>query len=813
MTDLARLQIRVESLEADVAERRLDKLSKTGAKAERATDGLMGSFKRFAGPAAIAAGAIAALNKTVQVTRQFDVLNAQLITATGSAERAAIAFEAIQDFATETPYDLQQATEGFTKLVNLGLTPSERAMRSYGDTASAMGKDMIQMVEAVADATTGEFERLKEFGIRSKKNGDEVAFTFRGVTETVKFNSKEIEEYLTRLGENNFAGAMANRMATLDGALSNLGDEWNKLWLNVSQQGVGDIIQDGVRLAIDGIAELNDMLSSGEMTAYLEAIAGKFDGWVSDVDAGMDFISDLWAEVPGEWKQYAVDAIDFIVDAFVNLPENLRAAVQLMGVELAALIEYGKAYGTAFVDVIVAKFDELVAKSKGYSAAVGEALNPFADDTFDLEGYLSRVEGEYAKKTGDAWAKAAEQAERVSEVRRRAIGEIGTEYNEALKSYDAQINKAKELRAEYEKEKEARESLATDRLAQFRTGADDAGDSETDAQIKARKRSYDALVESLRTEEERIQESYNKRLEIILANTEEGSIKQQELKQRLDEQFAEQATGGIFDAPETFEEQLAAIEEEYVRKRELILANTQITEEQRTALEVDLTKKRNKLIQGLERQRIGVIVSAGQEGFGAMADLAKQFAGEQSGIYKAMFAASKAFAIADSIMKIQQGIANAAAMPWPTNLAAIASTVAATASVVSTISGTNMKGFRSGGFTGNMGVDDVAGVVHGQEYVFDAAATRRIGRDNLEQIRQGNAPQGGKSNVNVNVVVNNNAPGVQVEQRVTENEAGDEVKVEFIVNQVKQEIATEIASGYGPVTDSIQNTYDVRRAG
>ncbi|NMS30993.1 hypothetical protein, partial [Vibrio parahaemolyticus] len=43
--------------------------------------------------------------------------------------------------------------------------------------------------------------------------------------------------------------------------------------------------------------------------------------------------------------------------------------------------------------------------------------------------------------------------------------------------------------------------------------------------------------------------------------------------------------------------------------------------------------------------------------FGSMADVAETFAGEQSGIYKAMFAASKAFAIAESIIKIQQGIA------------------------------------------------------------------------------------------------------------------------------------------------------------
>lgn len=51
-------------------------------------------------------------------------------------------------------------------------------------------------------------------------------------------------------------------------------------------------------------------------------------------------------------------------------------------------------------------------------------------------------------------------------------------------------------------------------------------------------------------------------------------------------------------------------------------------------------------------------------------------------------------------------------------------------------------GFASGGFTGFMPRKKVAGFVHGQEYVFDAAATNRIGVGNLERIRKG-LPAGG----------------------------------------------------------------------
>ena len=45
--------------------------------------------------------------------------------------------------------------------------------------------------------------------------------------------------------------------------------------------------------------------------------------------------------------------------------------------------------------------------------------------------------------------------------------------------------------------------------------------------------------------------------------------------------------------------------------------------------------------------------------------------------------------------------------------------------------------FASGGFTGHMPADQIAGFVHGREYVFDAESTARIGVGNLDAIRAG----------------------------------------------------------------------------
>jgi len=222
-TDIAQLGIKIEATDIKAAVRELNKLEKQSGKNERANKGLSNSFGILKGAvAAIGIGAL--LRSVVGTSAAFEKMNASLVTVTGSAENATMAMDGIIQFATETPYQVGQITEAFIKLKALGLDPSREALLSYGNTASAMGKDLNQMIEAVADATTGEFERLKEFGIKSRSEGDRVSFTFQGITTTVRKSADEISDYLQGIGKVQFAGAMEKQMNTIDGAFSNFSD-------------------------------------------------------------------------------------------------------------------------------------------------------------------------------------------------------------------------------------------------------------------------------------------------------------------------------------------------------------------------------------------------------------------------------------------------------------------------------------------------------------------------------------------------------------------------------------------------------------
>ncbi|KJV38183.1 hypothetical protein [Acinetobacter brisouii] len=160
-------------------------------------------------------------------------------------------------------------------------------------------------------------------------------------------------------------------------------------------------------------------------------------------------------------------------------------------------------------------------------------------------------------------------------------------------------------------------------------------------------------------------------------------------------------------------------------------------EDERAQIREDAAQ-REQDIQNVSKQlQLQTELQYGEQIFGSMTETMKGAFGEQSAAYKAAFAVQKAFAIAQSLIAIQTGIAQAAANPWPMNLAAMASVAAATASIISNISSVSAE-FYDGGYTGTGGKYDVAGVVHKGEVVWsqeDVARSGGVGA--VERARRG----------------------------------------------------------------------------
>ena len=146
----------------------------------------------------------------------------------------------------------------------------------------------------------------------------------------------------------------------------------------------------------------------------------------------------------------------------------------------------------------------------------------------------------------------------------------------------------------------------------------------------------------------------------------------------LDKGIKEARSTGDLDVVEKLEKDKTAIIEEQTRQR------NEIREKENALLQENLSNA-----QGITGSFLDVLKNAGQE---------------QSGIYKALFAVDKAFAIAKSIIAIQTAMASASmSLPFPANLGAIATVVSSTAGIISTISSTNLKFAKGAAFSGSVG--------------------------------------------------------------------------------------------------------------
>ena len=235
------------------------RMASTGSKAFQ----LLGRAVAFIG--------IAQLGRSlVDTTAKFQKFQAVLENALGSRGAAKDAFNLIKEFAATTPFQVDQITDSFIKLVNRGFTPTKEQLTQIGDLAASQGKEIDQVVEALLDAQVGEFERLKELGIRGKKNGDQVVLSFRDQTVEVKNTEGAIRDAILAFGDlEGVQGSTAAISATLGGQLSNLQDKITNLLNTIGQSLSGSGSGNVFSFIGDVLDELNFTFSEASEKAKI----------------------------------------------------------------------------------------------------------------------------------------------------------------------------------------------------------------------------------------------------------------------------------------------------------------------------------------------------------------------------------------------------------------------------------------------------------------------------------------------------------------------------------------------------------------
>lgn len=225
--------------------------------------------------AVLSGGMLAGGAFVLKTASQFERYQTILETIEGSSEKAKASMKWVSEFAAKTPYELDQTTDAFVRLKAYGIDPQGGALRAAGDAAAAMGKPLEQAVEALADAMTGENERLKEFGIKASKEGDKIVYRWtengKTMAAVAKASSgKQIEETLKGIWSRRYSGAMDKLSNTWEGMWSNLQDTIAQFALEIGNAGVFDALKTELRGVLD---TFNRMSADGSLKKYAQDIS------------------------------------------------------------------------------------------------------------------------------------------------------------------------------------------------------------------------------------------------------------------------------------------------------------------------------------------------------------------------------------------------------------------------------------------------------------------------------------------------------------------------------------------------------------
>nr|DAT72762.1 MAG TPA: Tail tape measure [Bacteriophage sp.] len=365
----------------------------------------------------------------------------------------------------------------------------------------------------------------------------------------------------------------------------------------------------------------------------------------------------------------------------------------------------------------------ITVKNDGYMGAYNALDEKYSKQWDDRQNRTQRKSAKSGENARDSWLNFYDEIRKKNS---SSLGEIELEQARMFQRLEEHNKKGVVSYQEYETAKTAiAERFARQRLE------------------LAGKYAPEKLLKANRDDElKSIQELYEK-----------GQINQSEAAKasnRVQFDYAQQMSQSAVDPLAQFRAQFDPNQEiENQRTRDLALLEAMQSGNEQKLLSEEEYQRRKKEIQDkydLERQKkesdyYAQSTQMMSSAFDTMAGVMANAAGQQSAAYKAMFAASKAFAIAESIINIQLALSEAAKLPYPANLVEYARVASQTASIVSNIQSVTMS-FATGGYTGDGGKYTPAGIVHKGEYVITKEATARLGRGFLDHLNYGSVRRG-----------------------------------------------------------------------
>lgn len=283
------------------------------------------------------------------------------------------------EFANKTPFETDSVVEATVRLQSYGIE-AQKVMTQIGDMAGVMNKDLMQAVEAVADAQTGELERLKEFGITKAMIIAKGAELYKN--QTIVNNKGQIvdqqkfNDALFALMEERFKGGMEIQAKSYKGLMSTISGVWKTgLAQMAGISGTGEIIEgsafDAAKEGLNWIAnKMQDMSKAGAFERI-----GKKIGTV--VQTGI------------KYGKKVIDVAKKIKDSVADTTKTISAKLEPLRPTFESIQNKAVSLGRKLTDGFTRAGPPIKAFAEQYIPKAVEAVAKLADKAMSFANFVT----------------------------------------------------------------------------------------------------------------------------------------------------------------------------------------------------------------------------------------------------------------------------------------------------------------------------------------------------------------------------------------------------------------------------------------
>lgn len=499
MTTEASLRIRVDSSEAAKADKTLDDLAKTGAKAEGSTTKLTSSTERLSSAARVAAGAFAALGLSVSVREIVQANDAwqsaanQLRLVTSSAAELTKTQSALMMVANDTRSSFESTANLYARLSRatseMGLSQTEllgitetinQSFAVSGATAAEAAAAITQLSQGLAAGAL----RGDEFNSVAEQSPG----IMRAIAESLNMTTGELRAFAAE------GGITADIVVkALQGASDSIANDFGKSVATFGQSvqiaqnnfiefaGTSDTVNAGMAAlsaivvnASEGFDELGDALdyTVGMAGDFSEVMGASVSPLLSDISFFVMALRDGFVEFggavteTGATVQTGIVQLDAIVNAFFdNFSTGAVSAAELFslafGTAVPNTVSVVQTATVAIADA-VERMKVIITKAGAEEAAALQALDSIRNRSVTeiiaaRDGELSQLY-ELIKAQAENRKSVAVLASAVSSAT-ETTQESADATEEAAKLTEEQIKEQDKLKKAYDKSRDSLEDM------------------------------------------------------------------------------------------------------------------------------------------------------------------------------------------------------------------------------------------------------------------------------------------------------------------------------------------------------------------